>query len=65
MTPTVGMTIVEIAAAITSIVNAGVSWIGSYIGSIVASGNTLLLFFVVFGFIGTGIGLIRRLTRIN
>lgn len=65
MTPTAGMTIAEIAAAISSIVTAAVSWISSYIGSITASGNTLLLFFVVFGFIGTGIGLIKRLVRIN
>lgn len=63
MTPTFGMA--DIIAGITSIVTGAVSWIGSYIGAITASGNTLLLFFVIFGFVGTGIGLIRRLVRIN
>lgn len=63
MTPTFGMA--DIVSGISALVTGAVSWIGSYIGAITASGNTLLLFFVIFGFIGTGIGLIKRLTRIN
>ena len=63
MTPTFAMS--DIITAISSIVTGGVTWIGSYIGAITSTGNVLLLFFVVFGFIGTGIGLIKRLIRIN
>lgn len=55
----------NIISAITSIVTGAVSWVGSYIGAVMADGNVLLLFFVVFGFVGTGIGLIHRLIRIN
>ena len=63
MTPTFGMA--DIVAGISALVTGAVSWIGSYVGAIVASGNVLLLFFVIFGFIGTGIGLIKRITRLN
>ncbi len=47
------------------LVGGAVNWITSYIGCITAEGNELLLFFVVFGFIGTGIGLIHRIIRVN
>lgn len=54
-----------ITGAISSLVSAAVDWIGSYVQCITAEGNELLLFFVVFGFIGTGIGLIHRIIRVN
>lgn len=54
-----------ITGAISSLVSAAVQWIGSYVQCITAEGNELLLFFVVFGFIGTGIGLIHRIIRVN
>lgn len=54
-----------ITGAISSLVSAAVNWIGSYVQCITAEGNELLLFFVVFGFIGTGIGLIHRIIRVN
>lgn len=54
-----------IISAIGSIVTGAISWLTSYVGSITASGNELLLFFIVFGFVGTGIGLIHRIIRLN
>ena len=45
-----------------SLVTGGVTWIESFVGAI--TGNDLILMFVLFGFIGTGIGLIRRLIRL-
>lgn len=54
-----------IVNAINALVTAAIGWIGSYVSCITASGNELLLFFVVFGFVGTGIGLIHRIIRVN
>lgn len=39
------------------------SWVQSFTSAIVA--QPLLLFFIVFGFVGTGIGLVRRIIRLN
>lgn len=62
--------IATIVGYITSIIgtlgenaSGAVSWIGQYVTAIVS--NPLLLFFVVFGFVGTGIGLIHRIIRLN
>lgn len=59
-----------IISAITSIVGSlgesasgAVSWVSDFVSAIV--GQPLLLFFVVFGFVGTGIGLIHRIIRLN
>lgn len=46
---------------VTDLVNASIDWITSYVG--VITGQPLILMFVIFGFIGTGIGLIKRLIR--
>lgn len=54
-----------IITSIGSIVTGAISWLTSFVGSIMATGNELLLFFVVFGFVGTGIGLIKRIIRLN
>lgn len=51
--------------AINAIVSAAIDWIGDYVTCITASGNELLLFFIVFSFVGTGIGLIHRIIRVN
>lgn len=45
-----------------SIVTAAVSWIGSYAGAITA--NPIIEMFVITGFVGLGVGLIRRLIRL-
>lgn len=55
----------SIVTNIGLIVGGAIDWIGDYIGCITATGNELLLFFTIFGFVGTGIGLIHRIIRIN
>lgn len=62
MEPVSGMS--AIITAITSMVTGAIGWMTSYLGAITASGNEVLLFFVLFGFIGTGVGLIKRLTTL-
>lgn len=54
-----------IVGAINSLVTAAIGWISDYVSCITDTGNELLLFFVVFGFVGTGIGLIHRIIRVN
>jgi len=43
-------------------VSGSTSWIGTFVGAI--TDNPIILMFVLFGFIGTGIGLIKRLMRL-
>lgn len=45
-----------------TLVTAAATWIGDYVQ--VVTDNKLILGFVIFGFIGTGIGLIKRMIRI-
>lgn len=54
-----------IVSNITTLVGGAITWITSYVTCITDTGNELLLFFVIFGFIGTGIGLISRIIRVN
>lgn len=62
MSTPAAVTIATILADITSIVTSGVSWVGSFVGAI--TGNPLIGLFVLIAFIGTGIGLIKRLIRL-
>ncbi len=50
-----------ILQTIGSIVQAGVGWMGYIVQAISQPGNEILMLFVVFGFIGTGIGMFNRL----
>ena len=52
----------DILAAVTSLVNAAVSWITTFCTTI--TGQPLLLLFVITGFVGLGVGLIKRLVKI-
>lgn len=52
-------TIIE---AIDALVTASITWIGQFVGVIVA--NPLLLAFVVVAFVGLGVGLIKRIIRL-
>lgn len=52
-----------ILTAVTSIVTECISWITSFVGAITS--NPLIELFVLFGLIGTGIGLIGRLIRLG
>lgn len=53
------VTIATIVADITTMVTSAVTWVGSFVGAITA--NPLLLMFVIVGFVGLGVGLLRRL----
>lgn len=47
---------------VSLLVTEAISWINSYVGAI--TGNPLIELFVITAFIGTGVGLIRRLIRL-
>lgn len=47
---------------VSLIVTESISWINSFVGAI--TGNPLIEMFVVVAFVGTGVGLIRRLIRL-
>lgn len=51
-----------IITSITSLVTGSIGWIESFVGVITA--QPLLLLFVISGFVGLGVGLIKRLIRI-
>lgn len=51
--------------SVGSIVTAAIGWMGSYVGAITAEGNEMLLFFLAFPLVGTGISLIKRMISIN
>ena len=52
----------DILAAVTSLVNAAVTWITTFCTTITE--QPLLLLFVIASFVGLGVGLIKRLVRI-
>ena len=60
-TPAVG-SLAAIINDIGSLVTGSVTWIGKFVGAI--TGNPLILMFVIIGFVGLGVGLIKRLTRL-
>ena len=60
-TPAVG-SLAAIISDIGSLVTGSVTWIGSFVGAITS--NPLILMFVIVGFVGLGVGLIKRLTRL-
>lgn len=51
-----------IISVISSLVTAGIGWVGDFVTVITA--NPLLLMFVVTAFVGLGIGLIKRIIRL-
>lgn len=52
----------DIISAVSSLVTASVGWINSFVD--VITGQPLLLLFVIVGFVGLGVGLIKRLIRL-
>lgn len=63
MTPTSVMG--TILAAVTSLVTSAVGWCSSFLGMITATGNEILLLFVIVPLVGLGIGILSRLFRVN
>lgn len=49
--------------AITAVVTAVITWIGDYMGAIMAQGNELLLIFFALPLVGLGIGALKRLAQ--
>lgn len=47
-----------------TIVTGAIDWMGDYLSVITASGNEILLLFVLIPVVGLGIGLVRRMIRI-
>lgn len=64
MTPAVptATTMAEIVTAIGQIVGGAVDWMGDYLS--VLYSNPIMLFWVILGVVGLGIGLIRRMIRL-
>lgn len=58
-TPLTGLALV--LQNIGTVVSGVISWIGSYMGAITASGNELLLVFFAMPLVGFGISAIKRL----
>lgn len=56
------MTISTIITAITEIFTAAIGWVGTVAETV--AGNPLLLFGVVIGFVGLGVGLFKRLLHV-
>lgn len=52
----------DIISAVSAVVSAAISWVGSFITVITA--NPILLIGVIVSFVGLGVGLIKRLMRI-
>lgn len=63
MEPLTGMDLV--ISNIGKLVTAAVTWITSTVGVITASGNELILVSALMGFVGIGIGLLRRVFRLH
>lgn len=47
------------------IVTGAVGWVSTTLGAFTADGNELLLFSAIIGFVGIGIGLLRRLFKLH
>lgn len=46
---------------VTSLVTAGLGWMGDVVGEITTAGNELILIFVLLPLVGLGIGFLKRL----
>lgn len=50
---------------VSSVVTAAIGWMGDFVTAITASGNEVLLLFVIVPLVGLGVGLLRRLINVN
>lgn len=65
MDPVTPSTMSTIIGYIGDLVEATADWIGNTVGIFTTSGNELLLFSALVGFVGIGIGLCKRIFRIK
>ena len=49
---------------VTLLVEEAIDWVTAFVGAITATDNALLLLFVVTGFVGLGVGLIKRIIKL-
>lgn len=54
-----------ILTTVGSIFTSAITWIGQVSTAITASGNEIILLFVVLPLVGLGVGLFRRLINVN
>lgn len=54
-----------ILTAVTDVVTACVGWCGQFLSMITATGNEILLLFVILPIVGLGVGILSRLFRVN
>ena len=54
-----------ILTSVSSVVTSAIEWMGDFLGVITASGNEILLLFVILPIVGLGIGLLQRLFNIR
>lgn len=54
----------SILSAVSSVVTSAITWMGSFLSTITATGNEILLLFIILPLVGLGIGLIRRMIRL-
>lgn len=54
-----------ILANVTLVVQECVTWCGSFLSMITATGNEILLLFVILPIVGLGVGILSRLFRVN
>lgn len=54
-------TMSTLISTVSSIVTAGIGWMGDYVSALTSTGNELLLLFTCLPLVGLGIGLIRRM----
>lgn len=53
-----------IISNVGSIVSGAVTWMGSFLGSIMQEGNEILLLFCLVPIVGLGVGLVRRMLHV-
>lgn len=58
--------IATLISGVGALVTGAVGWVGDYVSTITASGNEVLVLMVVaVPLVGLGVGLLRRLFRVN
>ena len=57
-------TLAAILTAVGSIITSAIGWVTSFVGSITAVGNELILLFVIIPVVGLGVGLLSRLKNL-
>lgn len=57
-------TLAAILTAVGSVITSAISWVTSFVSTITATGNELILLFVIIPVVGLGVGLLSRLKNL-